>query len=511
MYLSGLFYRLKVPTNYFFLSRSTTNLTVYSDLFFFKNFRKGSIRHLFKEHLDLIIRFRRVVPSIYSLFYARLNQLGNSGETAITMEEDLLLELSSLGKQTSKDIFLPSSNAINFQILEDPLAIKLYSNLSDIRFNLLFQNLVYCSPNTFALFYLLRFFNLSVFSMLTSNLFFGELPNLHTKSLFFSLFHQVHHHLLTSRKRVNFTSNTLTHSVVHMLNSRSISRLFKGLSGFLFMDSFFKLIISLVLLCPSKSMDIRLVLLEGLTKYYYFSKFMQVFVLSVVNGSVNQSKISYSFHKLVMVQLVNSWRRRRRGRRFFTNIPLSFTKLIIRHLEKQVERTLSGYSKLNVTCVFGKTFSVYHQLLTITNAKVVCDFVVYTMEHGIPLRIVFKRVKDLHINQYNARTTLEQLYSQTELEYVHHLSFKRFPILSLRIEGGGTVKKGTRKQRLFYGDWATEVELVNKNPSNSFYADVDYYQSYAITKSSSFGIKVWVFFKTHLYDTNQKFKSLIIY
>lgn len=66
-------------------------------------------------------------------------------------------------------------------------------------------------------------------------------------------------------------------------------------------------------------------------------------------------------------------------------------------------------------------------------------------------------------------------------------------------------------RKLYYGDIIRESTLIQKSPNNTFNADIDYYQSFAITKSCTIGVKVWVFFKTHLYSTNGKFISLFFH
>ena len=66
-------------------------------------------------------------------------------------------------------------------------------------------------------------------------------------------------------------------------------------------------------------------------------------------------------------------------------------------------------------------------------------------------------------------------------------------------------------QKSFFGDWIKDFDENTKSPNNTFSADLDYYQSFAIVKSSTLGIKVWVFFKTHLYNSNNVFISLISY
>jgi ribosomal protein S3 len=51
--------------------------------------------------------------------------------------------------------------------------------------------------------------------------------------------------------------------------------------------------------------------------------------------------------------------------------------------------------------------------------------------------------------------------------------------------------------------------LFGKMPNKSILSDIDYYQSFARTKSGSIGIKVWIFFYTKSYDSQYLLNSFI--
>ncbi len=72
----------------------------------------------------------------------------------------------------------------------------------------------------------------------------------------------------------------------------------------------------------------------------------------------------------------------------------------------------------------------------------------------------------------------------------------------------GTSKKGKMARRTFYSDWVREPLFSGRMPNNTIRVDIDYYQSFAIRKSSTSGIKVWVYFNTIVYNSRSKYISL---
>jgi hypothetical protein len=190
-------------------------------------------------------------------------------------------------------------------------------------------------------------------------------------------------------------------------------------------------------------------------------------------------------------------------------------------LTYRVENTMRNYVGTNV--LFTTNFYTKYKykiadisLPPITNAKMLSDLIVFGLQSRRPIRSVYYSIKRWHLYNYNDRRYLESLYFSSKLngmerDYLDFFSNKAYPIAGIRIECSGTIKKGKRKRKYMYGDYVFNVNIIPKAPNNTLFADIDYSQSYAITRSSTIGIKVWVFFKTHLYDVHGNYLSLVTY
>jgi hypothetical protein len=181
----------------------------------------------------------------------------------------------------------------------------------------------------------------------------------------------------------------------------------------------------------------------------------------------------------------------------------------------KIEETLRSYTKQNVYFLCNYYY-MEKDFPEITNAKIICDYIVYQIHSNMRLKSIFYKIRRWQLVNNEHKKYLENQFFTNRLggklePYLEHLSFKRYPIMGIRIECSGTSKKGTRKRKIFYGDWIKDFDLISKSPNNTFSADLDYYQSFAIVKSCSLGVKVWVFFKTHLYNNNNEFISLLSY
>ena len=181
-----------------------------------------------------------------------------------------------------------------------------------------------------------------------------------------------------------------------------------------------------------------------------------------------------------------------------------------------LEKTLSNYLKKKPLILFNYFLYSKEKYPSILSAKMIADYIIYKIEFYLKIPKIFFEIRKWQFFNYDKKRLLEDRYFIKSLgsnyfDYLEHFSFKRFPILGIRIECSGTPKKGKRKQKIFYGDWVTDYELNSKASNNMISSDIDYYQSIAILFSGTVGIKVWVFFKTHLYDENLKYKGIISY
>ena len=67
---------------------------------------------------------------------------------------------------------------------------------------------------------------------------------------------------------------------------------------------------------------------------------------------------------------------------------------------------------------------------------------------------------------------------------------KKYLLIILRIECNGTFKKGEQANLIAYHHVVKNYKLFGKMPNRSILSDIDYFQSFARTKSGSVGIKV---------------------
>lgn len=86
---------------------------------------------------------------------------------------------------------------------------------------------------------------------------------------------------------------------------------------------------------------------------------------------------------------------------------------------------------------------------------------------------------------------------------------KKYPLVGLRIECNGPPKRGKQAKLIAYHQIIKDYKLFGKMPNKSILADIDYYQSFARTKQGTIGIKVWVFFYSKTYNNNYKLISIV--
>jgi hypothetical protein len=156
--------------------------------------------------------------------------------------------------------------------------------------------------------------------------------------------------------------------------------------------------------------------------------------------------------------------------------------------------------------------------IPILSAKIISDFIAYNIEINNSPRYmpqIMRLIRTWQVSNYHYKIILQRMFnSKKNLNFfkaIYNYGKKKFPLLGLRIECSGTPKKGKRKKKWFYGDIIRHYPFLSgKAPNNSFSSDLDYYQSYTTTLSSSIGIKVWCFYKTHWCNINGKVISLIL-
>ena len=137
----------------------------------------------------------------------------------------------------------------------------------------------------------------------------------------------------------------------------------------------------------------------------------------------------------------------------------------------------------------------------------IADFVMYTLEKGMNFRKIFFLLKKWQKKNYyrgrikrgRRRSVLCKFDAQ-----------KRTSCLGLKIECIGTSKKGRRAKRTAYADWVRDPRYSHRMPNNTFNADIDYYQTFAVKRSSAIGVKVWLFLRSKIQNQARRYVSLLV-
>jgi len=82
------------------------------------------------------------------------------------------------------------------------------------------------------------------------------------------------------------------------------------------------------------------------------------------------------------------------------------------------------------------------------------------------------------------------LFKKTVFKY-------KWPLQGIRVQISGPHKKGLRKKKKNnYHVWLSNDFETGKMPVQSWFYNIDFYQSYVIIKHAKLGVKVWLLFKS---------------
>jgi hypothetical protein len=600
-YLVGIFYRLKVPTNYFFIKRLGSNdIFIHTDLFFMKYFKKSKLRNLFVEQRKYFSYLLKLYVFFYNYFFTHtltnreyyrdyffsekgLKQIGFIGllnnqklfnALGRYFDDSELInrttEILPYNKHNNINNLLYPANVLNdfFLMLPSKNTKLLYDKyfISNIRLVLLFYNkyitgklfnscivpikgistLLYDQYITLLLktcvyfFSKLKYIPLRVLKYILQIQFVLKYNYLVLRNKQTSLFYNYYVFFKNSNRKIK---NNLYNKKMNCLYLPTITNIPQNNLFFLYwyntnlihsnILSYYKTLSSVLYYGVIRN-KVNLVLNVLDTMYHIDSLIHKhKFYRSVIQIAIkrqNTDKVNYISHSLhfkkyfsiikyikgryyrysTMFVQGNYSKKLVRKRLFHDFFSKFFNQFIIK-----IEETLRSYTKQNVYFLCNYYY-MEKDFPEITNAKIICDYIVYQIHSNMRLKSIFYKIRRWQLVNNEHKKYLENQFFTNRLggklePYLEHLSFKRYPIMGIRIECSGTSKKGTRKRKIFYGDWIKDFDLISKSPNNTFSADLDYYQSFAIVKSCSLGVKVWVFFKTHLYNNNNEFISLLSY
>lgn len=609
-YFIGIFYRLKIPTNYFFIKRlGTRDIVIHTDLFFIKYFKKSKLKYLFVEQIRYFSYLLKLYAYFYNYFFTSyltdnkmsyyqdffftaksLKQIGFIGllnHQKLVNALGRYFDESTLQLKNKEQVYLTSFWLNHLLLVHSHDNLKFAYDkyfVSNVRFLSVFYNKYLIGKLTNPLVFPTSGIPSYVYDLYLSivlksyNFFFkefgylpinvikyfnqGQLLIRHLNSIlsekkvsgflqYYSYFKGSYKKMSNTGSRHTVVSNNIDYYSLYpyifndIYQFQIINALLQKINNVYFdywytiklvnntVRLYYKALISILFYNINTMINVELSRLVAsilkidtlLKKVSFYGK--QIYLVINRNNSDLVNYISYSLHfkkyfsiikyikgkyyRYSHMYLEGSYSKKLVKKRLFHDF---FTKFFNQFIIK-VEETIKSYTKQNVYFLCNYDY-IEKGFPTITNAKIICDYIVYQIHSNIRLKTIFHKVRRWQlINNDNKKYLENQFFSNQLLgkadDFLDHLSYKRYPIMGIRIECSGTSKKGTRKRKIFYGDWIKDFDLISKSPNNTLSADLDYYQSFAIVKSCSIGVKVWVFFKTHLYNSNSEFISLVSY
>jgi hypothetical protein len=460
-YLTGLFYKLKIISDYIYLYRLlNNNIVIKTNLIFFSNLRFKTISLKKVYHLDehFIFFYKKKMWNRFLLNFNLFTQF---------LYELLYIEYINpkTGKFRRKLIFplyITSQWFLHFNLL----GIKQFINLIK------------------SYFYILSCFSFVFFSFCYS---FFSFLNVRSCS------HIIRSKLSILVNNLNVTGYSLFNTLI--LHS-SMDICMTTSDNYLMAEWFFH----------SYLLTIRFHLLM-LVKYIYYLVYIVPVSLDIpvfLNISLFKSmdRINICFRLQNMYAYTNE----------FLFVRKDITKALFITFRSKIEKSISLFEQQNV--YFNVSIS-FKKNPFITSAKLVSDALVYLLQSGRKMVQSFFFIKNWQASLYAMRRRLEYLSYQNiskrilNVNYLFYYATKRSPVIGIRIECSGTFKKGRMSRVYFYTSWIKNDLLTGKMPNNTLIADIDYYQYFAITKGSSIGIKTWIFLETHIYNNNHKYISLV--
>ena len=202
---------------------------------------------------------------------------------------------------------------------------------------------------------------------------------------------------------------------------------------------------------------------------FFFSEYRRNFV---------SSTISFLFSSFLFQ--VKSFRR---------NYQFFFNRKAIFNLTYQLENSLFKYS--NVPYFFFARFYNNSFLPPITNAKMVCEFVIVQLSLGFRINSVFSKV--LNWQKYWKRKTDSKSNTFLNL-YRLNLGIFSYPLKGIRIICSGPPYKARRTHSSKYHLWVSNEFFTGRMPLSTMDLHIDYYQSFVVLRRSNIGVKVWLLF-----------------
>lgn len=548
LYLTGIFKRLEIPSSYFYMYRENKSILFFIDLFFLDTHNSSSLRRLYLE-IEKYNYFSFLnYYSFYSYLFLQKKRSGLRSKLNLGYNSD------------SQFFFIRKKNILR---RTDSSKLMIYNLFNQKKNRYYIKKRFAVSYNSYLNFYKEYFLDINekMFSFFTLDLIRKENYNLiwdwtnswffyvdrkekeinNINFFFFSLlsydqcnnsnffFFYLFDDFIKEKVNIYFNNSFYKEYLYKYSNKNDYLLPNKGdvVSKFNFFDN---------LSFNFSNLDLKgkfFLIIEYLFIFYFFFN---------VNSINNIFYFYYLLKKKITKYFINTFYRNENSllsnnlsfKRFFYGhskflkrvsnfeklkykfISKTYSKVYFKcffsFFLKEIEQTISYYlSKTNnktydILLCINYFFKKDKKYPPIRDSKIIGDYLNLRLHKQFTLNRIFYEIRDWQFDNYYNRKYIK---NKTIKEYYNFYNEKRYPVLGIRIECSGSYKPGSRKRKKYYGEVVKDVELINKSPNNSFYADLDYYQTFARLRSGSIGIKVWVFFKTHIYNQNKHFVSIV--
>jgi len=113
-----------------------------------------------------------------------------------------------------------------------------------------------------------------------------------------------------------------------------------------------------------------------------------------------------------------------------------------------------------------------------------------SLENGLSINNVWKNIKFWIEDQ---QTFLDRIESGSLKRRI--LGLSRNPLKGIRIICRGPNYKARRKRKFIFHSWVSNNLITGKMPTQSFDTQIDFFQSFAIMKQATIGVRVWTLFE----------------
>jgi len=557
LYLSGIFKRLEAPTSYFYFKRDNSlNFFLYSDIFLLEKKNISKFRNIFIEFDKYSYYCYLNYYTIYSYFFLKYKQYSIPSKINLGFNAEIDFKLDILKHKKTKLLLEDSSKNVIYSLFFQQKNRGSLLKKKNLFFNSFLSN--YKEQGLDILEKLDTFFNLNMsrsdsYSLIRD---WTDTWFTHNKNnIFFS------RNIIFFLLGINLSDKIqISHFNSYFLNSMvSLSKPYLYTNNYF--NSFFYLSQNAFVknnVVKSKNINTKKKIILPIFQHckitnfqfntpseaiYLLKKYLSFFffIFSLLSRYVEQynyylfffcNKAVIYFLNIENKNFLSDWFDLKRlfynHKKFLKRIN-GFDKLKYKFLNrtyykkymnqfflyfiKEIENTISFYltkkkcTLYNVYAFFSFFEKKEKQVPSIKDAKIVSDYIMFRLNKFYSINRIFYEIRDWQFKNYYNKKYLPS--SSQATDYYVMYQDKKYPVLGMRIECSGSYKPGSRKKKKYYGEIIKDVELISKSPNNSFYADLDYYQVTSRLKSGSIGIKVWVFFKTHLYNSNKHYISIV--